>query len=249
MSSKTSNPVRERAASLGVDLERLPRHVAIIMDGNGRWAQGKGLNRLKGHRQGYLSLKDILLQADQLGIECLTVYGFSAENWSRPEAEVTGLMKLINEAAKTELQLLVKENVKVLISGRKEELPDFLRQTLTGLEASTRKNTGIKFVLAINYGGRAEIVDAAKRLAEAGSEITEESIAASLYHPDLPEPDLMIRTAGEMRWSNFLIWQAAYAELVVTDVTWPEFGGDELIDAVRTYQSRDRKFGGLPGSS
>ena len=244
----TANHVQTRAEKLGIDLSRLPRHVAIIMDGNGRWATQKGLARLKGHHQGYLTLRDVLRSASQLGIGYLTVYGFSAENWRRPQDEVGGLMKLINEAARKELRHLHDENVRVRVSGRIAELPEFLRESLLDLVETTRQNTGITFVLAINYGGRAEIVDAIGKMLDEGmakDEITEDSLAAHLYCPDIPNPDLMIRTAGELRWSNFLIWQAAYAELFVTPVTWPDFGEKQLLDGVAQYQQRDRKFGGL----
>jgi undecaprenyl diphosphate synthase len=245
MATVRPNTMQERATRAGVDLARLPQHVAIIMDGNGRWATRKGLGRLLGHRQGYHTLRDVLLSADQLGIRYLTVYGFSAENWRRPEAEVGGLMKLIDEAARTELARLVEENVRVLVAGRRHELPEWLQDSLTDLEKRTKDNTGITFILAINYGGRAEIVDAARALVASGEMITEEAISANMYCPTVPEPDLMIRTAGELRWSNFLIWQAAYAELFVTPVTWPDFGENELIEGVLQYQKRDRKFGGL----
>ncbi len=248
MPTTPANSIQEEAVQLGIDLESLPQHVSIIMDGNGRWAQKKGWGRLKGHHQGYLTLKNVLLSADQLGIRYLTVYGFSAENWRRPESEVGGLMKLIDEAARNELMRLVEENVRVLIAGRRDELPEWLQKSLTELEEKTKDNTGITFILAINYGGRAEIVDAVRSLVASGvspDDITEESMREKLYCPQVPDPDLMIRTAGEMRWSNFLIWQAAYAELFVTDVSWPEFGVPELLDSVRHYQQRTRKFGGL----
>lgn len=242
-----SNPIQEQALAAGLDLERVPQHVAVIMDGNGRWAERQGLPRLLGHRQGYLTLRRVLRDADQLGVKVLTVYGFSAENWRRPAEEVEGLMLLIDEAARNELSHLVDENVRTRIAGRRQELPEFLQRSLEDLEHNTARATGITFVLAINYGGRAEIVDAANALAARGEPITEEAISRNLYCADLPEPDLMVRTAGEMRWSNFLLWQSAYAELFVTDKTWPEFDAAELIRAVGQYQKRVRKFGGLIG--
>lgn len=246
------NAVQERALKMGIKLDRLPEHVAIIMDGNGRWAQGKGLGRLKGHRQGYLTLRDVLLAADQLGIKHLTVYGFSAENWRRPQDEVGGLMKLIDEAARTELRRLIDENVRVKVAGRMSELPAWLQESLQDLIEKTKNNTGITFILAINYGGRSEIVDAVRALVAEGlkpDEITEEALRERLYCPEIPDPDLMIRTAGEMRWSNFLIWQSAYAELFVTGATWPEFGAEQLLEGVRQFQTRERKFGGLSQGS
>ncbi len=242
------HPIQAKAQKMGIALDKIPEHVAIIMDGNGRWATRQGFGRLVGHRQGYQTLKEILLKADQLGVKYLTVYGFSAENWRRPEEEVGGLMKLIDEAARRELRRLVQENVRVLVAGRMNELPEWLRSSLASLMEETKSNTGITFILAINYGGRAEILDAVKSLAASSlsaSEFTEESIREHLYCPQVPDPDLMIRTAGEMRWSNFLIWQAAYAELYVTPVSWPEFSEKELLEGVRQFQSRERKFGGL----
>lgn len=240
--------IQSRAAEMGIDLERLPKHVAIIMDGNGRWATQRGLQRLLGHREGYRTLRGVLLDASELGIRYLTVYAFSAENWRRPESEVEGLMKLIERAARDELRLMHRNGVRVRVAGRLDEVPQSLRQALRDGIETTRDNPGITFTLAINYGGRAEIVDAVRALLADGlspEAITEEAISGALYNPDIPEPDLMIRTAGEMRWSNFLIWQAAYCELFVTEVPWPEFGAEELLSAVSTYQQRTRKFGGL----
>lgn len=242
------NPIQQDALALGIDLDKLPAHIAIIMDGNGRWAQRKGLGRLLGHREGYRTLRKVLLNASELGIRYLTVYAFSAENWRRPEDEVKGLMSLIEQAARDELRVMHQNNVRIRASGRLNEVPAGLRQAIEQGIETTRANTGITFNLAINYGGRAEIVDAVKKQLEEGAkpeEISEESIAAHLYNPDLPEPDLIIRTAGELRWSNFLIWQAAYAELYVTDVPWPDFSKKELLEAVAQYESRNRKFGGL----
>jgi len=242
------NPTQQQADQRGIDLQALPVHVAVIMDGNGRWANKKGLGRLLGHREGYRTLRSVLLNASELGIRYLTVYAFSAENWRRPSDEVDGLMKLIERAARDELRVMHKNNVRVRVAGRLEELPPTLREALESGIETTQNNTGITFTLAVNYGGRAEIVDAVRDIVASGMEpeqVTEELIAAHLYNPDIPEPDLMIRTAGEMRWSNFLIWQAAYSELFVTDRTWPEFELDHLLSAVEAYQRRVRKFGGL----
>lgn len=242
------NPIQAKAQKMGIDLAKIPPHVAIIMDGNGRWATRQGLGRLMGHKQGYQTLRDILLSADKLGVKYLTVYGFSAENWRRPKEEVGGLMKLIDEAARRERTRLIAENVKVLVSGRMNELPEWLRDSLNSLIEETKNNTGITFILAINYGGRAEILDAVRSLIASGADpaaLTEESISAQLYCPQVPDPDLMIRTAGEMRWSNFLIWQAAYSELFVTPVAWPEFKENQLLEGIKQFQSRERKFGGL----
>ena len=243
-----SNETQRRAVGAGVDLSRLPQHVAMIMDGNGRWAKRRGMLRLVGHRKGYRTLKDVLLSASRLGIGYLTVYAFSAENWRRPEDEVGGLMRLIEEAALDELQVLDENDVRVLIAGRTDEVPESLQEALRGLVERTQGNGGITFTLAINYGGRAEIVDALKKLVAEGAdpeELTEEAVSSRMYCPGCPDPDLVIRTAGEMRLSNFMIWQAAYAELCVTDVAWPDFGEDELIGCVLEFQARERKFGGL----
>jgi undecaprenyl diphosphate synthase len=242
------NEVQRKAVAAGVDLARLPRHVAIIMDGNGRWAKGKGLMRLVGHRQGYKTLKDVLLNASKLGIEYLTVYAFSVENWRRPEDEVGGLMKLIEEAARHELKGLIENDVRVRVIGRLHEVPETLQEALNDLVVNTAVNNGIVFTLAINYGGRAEIVDAVKRILSDRSDpsdLSDQDLAERMYAPDIPDPDVIVRTAGEMRWSNFLLWQGAYAELWVTDVAWPEFGLDQLIQCALDYQRRDRKFGGL----
>ncbi|MDX2066276.1 MAG: polyprenyl diphosphate synthase [Fimbriimonadaceae bacterium] len=242
-------PVQEAALALGIDLARLPQHVAIIMDGNGRWAKARGMARLLGHREGYRALRGVLLAASELGVRYLTVYAFSAENWRRPQDEVAGLMKLIEQAARDELRLMHQNNVIVKVAGRIAELPDGLRRALQEGMETTARNTGITFTLAVNYGGRAEIVDAVKTIVASGAApetITEDTIAQHLYNPSVPEPELMVRTAGEMRWSNFLIWQAAYTELVVTDVAWPEFKPQHLLEAVNTFQKRVRKFGGIP---
>lgn len=244
----TVTPVQEEALRLGIDLERLPNHLAIIMDGNGRWARKKGLGRLLGHREGYKTLRGVLLAASELGVKYLTVYAFSAENWRRPQDEVAGLMKLIETAARDELRLMHRNNVRVKVAGRMHEVPEGLRNALLHGMETTKDNTGITFTLAVNYGGRAELVDAVKSIVASGilaEAITEETIHEHLYNPDQPDPDLMVRTAGEMRWSNFLIWQSAYCELVVTDVTWPEFSPQEMLKAIATYQRRTRKFGAV----
>jgi len=227
---------------------RPPEHVAVIMDGNGRWAKSRGLPRLLGHREGYKTLRTILLVASDLGIRYLTVYAFSAENWRRPKDEVDGLMKLIERAARDELRVMHRNNVRVNVAGRIDELPDGLKRALLDGVETTKNNSGITFTLAVNYGGRAEIVDAVKQIVRDGltaEHIDEATIAARLYNPSHPEPDLMIRTAGEMRWSNFLIWQAAYCELYVTQKTWPEFDEGELRKAIESFNTRTRKFGAV----
>jgi undecaprenyl diphosphate synthase len=242
------NPLQQKASALGINLSTLPHHVAIIMDGNGRWATKKGFARLLGHREGYKTLRNALLSASELGIRYLTVYAFSAENWRRPEDEVAGLMKLIETAAKDELRSMHQNNVRICVAGRIDQVPEGLRRALLDGIETTKNNTGITFTLAINYGGRAEIVDAVKKIIASGvpaEEVTEDLISSHLYNPQHPEPDLMVRTAGEMRWSNFLIWQSAYCELYVTEVPWPEFSSKQLLDAVLTFQQRTRKFGAV----
>lgn len=233
---------------MGIRFDALPLHAAMIMDGNGRWAKKKGLARLLGHREGYKTLRKVLLDCADIGIKYLTVYAFSSENWRRPADEVAGLMKLIETAARDELRAMHQNNVRVRIAGRISEVPEGLQRALEDGVNLTRNNTGITFTLAVNYGGRAEIVDAVKKIVEDGvapEEVTEDAISSRLYNPDIPDPDLMIRTAGEMRWSNFLVWQSSYCELFVTDKPWPEFGTDQLLEAVSQYQSRIRKFGAV----
>jgi len=242
------NDTQAKAATLGIDLAAIPAHVAVIMDGNGRWAKRKSLPRLLGHREGYKALRGILLSASELGLRYLTVYAFSAENWRRPEDEVKGLMSLIEKAARDELRVMHQNNVRVNVTGRIHELPEGLQRALRDGIETTKDNTGITFTLAVNYGGRAEIVDAVKKLAAKGVKpeaIDEDAISKHLYNPEHPDPDLMIRTAGEMRWSNFLLWQGAYCELYVKDKTWPEFTTADLLDAIKTYQKRTRKFGAV----
>lgn len=224
----------------------LPVHVGIIMDGNGRWATWRGLPRLLGHREGYKTLRTILLAANDLGLKYLTVYAFSAENWRRPQDEVTGLMKLIERAAIDELRVMHHNGVRVRVAGRMSELPIGLQKALSDGVETTKDNSGITFTLAVNYGGRAEVVDAVNRAIEEGAQsVTEQDITDRLYNPDIPEPDLLIRTAGELRLSNFLLWQGAYSELYIVDRPWPEFREADLLAACEAYAARHRKFGGL----
>ncbi len=248
MKPETQVKLVEKAKAMGIDLARLPEHIAIIMDGNGRWAKGRGLARLLGHKEGYDTLKAVVKHCSDLGVKYLTVYGFSSENWRRPQEEVSGLMALIERAMREQIAALKDQNVRVRVIGRLAELPTSLQAAFADGMAETSSCTGLNFTLAINYGGRAEIVDAVRTLVAEGcnpSEINESSISSRLYQSDAPEPDLMIRTAGEMRWSNFLIWQSAYAELFVTKVAWPEFESSHLLDAIHAFQGRYRKFGGL----
>ncbi|MFN3649882.1 MAG: isoprenyl transferase [Armatimonadota bacterium] len=235
-----------------LDPARMPRHVAIIMDGNGRWAQQRGLPRIEGHRRGENSVREVVECCGRLGIAHLTLYTFSTENWRRSQEEVGFLMRLIETVARKEIAELHRKNVRVQVLGRLHELPGSLEAELRRGIALTRENTGLNLNLAINYGGRAEIVDAARRLVERArmglvqpEEITEESLAREMYDPELPDPDLLIRTGDEMRLSNFLLWQSAYSELWVTDTLWPDFGAETLKQGIRSYQARERRFGGV----
>lgn len=224
---------------------RVPNHIAIIMDGNGRWAKEKGMPRTYGHKAGADTLRKILTSCGELGIKYLTVYAFSTENWKRAKEEVETLMFLFKTYLKNEKKLLMKNNVKFLVSGRKEGVSKDLLAEISKLEEATKGNTGITLNIAFNYGGRAELVDAIKEIVKNNEkEITEETVEKYLYN-QLPDPELLIRTSGEMRISNFLLWQIAYSEIYVTDTYWPDFNKDELIKAIESYQKRDRRFGGV----
>jgi undecaprenyl diphosphate synthase len=240
------------AVERGLNPARLPRHVAIIMDGNGRWARKRHLPRLLGHRQGYKTVRQVVRDAANLGLEVLTLYVFSAENWKRPPDETSGLMKLIEQAAREELRELDQNGVRIRVSGRVADLPASLQAELARDEEATAANTRLTLNLCINYGGRVEILDATKRLVEMAcrqelceKDVTAELFAEGLYTHGLPDPDLLIRTAGEMRVSNYLLWQIAYAEIHVTDAFWPDFSTDHLIEALLDYQKRVRKFGAV----
>jgi len=235
---------------VALDPAKLPRHVAVIMDGNGRWAAKRGLPRIAGHKAGVDSVRAIVRAAGELGIETLTLYSFSTENWLRPAEEVGELMKLLSWALNKETLELDKNDVRLSAIGRLEALPEAVRRELEGAIVRLQDNKGLNLVLALNYGGRQEIIDAAnKALASGETELDETSIADNLYTADLPELDLMIRTSGEMRISNFLLWQTAYAELHITDVLWPDFRKEHLVAALEDYQKRDRRFGGLSSKS
>ncbi|MGL4653126.1 isoprenyl transferase [Cetobacterium sp.] len=223
----------------------VPNHIAIIMDGNGRWAKSKGMPRTYGHKAGADTLRKILSSCGELGVKYLTVYAFSTENWKRAKEEVDTLMFLFKTYLKNEKRLLMKNNVKFIVSGRKEGVSKDLLSEIEKLEEATKGNTGITLNIAFNYGGRAELVDAIKRIVENKEEIiTEETVEKYLYN-QLPDPELLIRTSGEMRISNFLLWQIAYSEIYVTDTYWPDFDKTELIKAIESYQKRDRRFGGV----
>ena len=235
-----------------LDLEHLPRHVAIVMDGNGRWARDRGLPRTAGHEQGERALYDVVDGAIEIGLPFLTVYAFSTENWRRPPSEVRFLMNFNRRIIHSRRDELHERGVRIRFIGRRgRPLPRSVLREMEQAEAMTAGNRRLVFTIALNYGGRTEIVDAVKRLLDdhdggrlKGSRVTERSIGARLYDPELPEPDLVIRTSGEMRTSNFLLWQAAYAELWFTPLLWPDFNREHLFEAIRDFQGRERRFGG-----
>ncbi len=239
----------EEAAVINrLDRSRLPRHLAVIMDGNGRWATQRSLPRVLGHHAGVETVRFMITACHSLGIPYLTLYSFSTENWKRPEAEVQALMALIEGQLRNELVTMDRKGVYVRHLGRREGLPDSLLQTLDDCEAQTRHNTALTLSFAINYSGRAELLDAVKRLARAGHDaasLTEEDITGAMYLPAHPDPDLVIRTAGEMRMSNFMLWEAAYAEFWSTPAFWPEFRAPQLLAALEEYLRRTRKYGGV----
>ena len=221
--------------------------VAIILDGNGRWAMSRGLPVAEGHREGTRALRRTVEAAIELEIGSLVVYGFSTENWTRPPDEVDSLMEIFSETIDRELPDLAKQGVRVRFLGRRDRAPDELQEKMADLEARTGTNDRLDLWIAFDYGGRAELADAARRLIQAGiqpDEIDEDTFARALYEPELPDPDLLIRTSGELRLSNFLLWQLAYAELVFVETLWPDFGADELRNALADYASRRRRFGG-----
>ncbi len=227
----------------------LPAHIGIIMDGNGRWARQRGRRRTEGHRAGIRAIRRVMEAADRAGVHHLTLYAFSTENWSRPRYEVATLMRLFEQTLQEEVDELHQNGVRIRVIGRRERLSARLCRLVEEAEVRTRENTRGALNVAINYGGRAEIVDAVRALAREGQDLRqldEETLAAHLYTAGLPDPDLIIRTAGELRTSNFLIWQAAYAELYVTQTLWPDFGAADLEAALAEYAVRVRRFGGVP---
>lgn len=238
----------EASLARQVDFGRLPSHVAIIMDGNGRWAARRHLPRVEGHRAGIDAVRDAVETSARLGIGVLTLYAFSVENWKRPRAEVSTLMTLLKRYLRLELDTLLRNDIRFKVIGRPDELAPDVRKELARAAERTAGNRGMQFNIALNYGGRAEIVDAARRLIESGvraEEVDEQRLAGCLYTAGQPDPDLLIRTSGEMRVSNFLLWQIAYAEIWVTDTLWPDFRCRDLLEAVVAYQKRDRRYGGI----
>ena len=235
-----------KTSSASLDRCRLPRHLAIIMDGNGRWAQAKGLPRLAGHKAGVEPVREMVKACSELKIPVLTLYAFSTENWARPQDEVTDLMGLLSFALRREAEMLHKNHVRLSAIGHLEGLPQSVRTELERTIERLKDNTGLRLNLALNYGARQEIVDAVNRLiAEGRKSISAEELSGALYTAGLPDPDLVIRTSGEMRVSNFLLWQIAYSELYVTPVFWPDFSREHLYAALADYQSRQRRFGRL----
>src|SRR5215203_4390933 len=233
-----------------IDPQRLPAHIAIIMDGNGRWANSRNMPRVAGHQAGIDPVRNTVETCARLGIRALTLYAFSVENWKRPRHEIETLWRLLRYYLRREIPKLMANNIRLYAIGRMDGLPPQVRNELQAAADHTARNTGLAVNLAINYGGRAEIVDAVNTLlrrARAGDDVvvTEEAIAAELYTSHVPDPDLLIRTSGEMRISNFLLWQIAYAELYVTETLWPDFTRGDLLRAVLDYQRRDRRFGGV----
>jgi undecaprenyl diphosphate synthase len=228
-------------------LPEVAHAVAIIMDGSGRWAAERGVSIADGHRAGSRALRPVVEAAIDLGIESLAVYAFSTENWTRPIDEVEALMEIFGETIERELEDLAAQGVRCRFVGRRDRAPDWLLTKMEQLEAATADKSTLQLWIAFDYGGRAELVDAARRLLESGAapdDVDEAAVAASLYEPEMPDPDLVIRTSGERRISNFLLWQSAYAEYVFTDTLWPDFGPEELRTAIEEYASRRRRFGG-----
>ena len=265
MSQQTSSPKTLHVASshpLGavtaeeayilekLDLNQLPRHVAVIMDGNGRWAQRRHLPRMAGHKAGTETARTTIETCARLKIEGLTLYAFSMENWRRPKAETDFLMQLLQEYLRQEMPLIQKNNIRMRFLGRADDLPEGVRRDTREAEAETANNTGTVLCVALNYGGRAEIVDAVNRILQekrisGDANVTEEEFAEKMYTAGLPDPDLLIRTSGEMRVSNFLLWQIAYAEIYVTETLWPDFNRARLLEAFVDYQKRERRYGGI----
>ena len=256
---KSLDPASREEARLleSLDAQRLPRHIAVIMDGNGRWAQRRHLPRVAGHRSGVDSARTIIETCARLNIGALTLYAFSMENWRRPKAEIDFLMRLLRQYLRKELPVIHRNNIRLQIIGRTEQLPDEVQEDVARGVALTAQNSGMVLTVALNYGGRAELVDAFNAILDrfrnrsvngngsANFRVDEETIAENLYTAGLPDPDLLIRTSGELRISNFLLWQIAYAEIYVTETLWPDFRRAQLYAALADYQKRERRYGGL----
>jgi undecaprenyl diphosphate synthase len=233
-----------------VDLDRLPQHIAVIMDGNGRWAKKRHLPRIAGHRAGIRAVRQAVEACARLGVPYLTLYAFSVENWKRPHTEISLLMSLLREYLKKEIAELNKQNIRLGVIGRISELPKAVQRDLENALEKTRQNTGLHLTLALNYGARSELVDAVREIMANSrnnglATIDETTLSSHLYTRGVPDPDLLIRTSGELRLSNFLLWQAAYSEIWVTDTLWPDFTQKDLFQAIIDYQRRERRYGGL----
>ena len=247
-----ANPNRPEAAlAAELDPKRLPRHIAVIMDGNGRWAKRRRLPRVAGHRAGVRPVREMIEACCRLGVDALTIYAFSVENWKRPRSEVRTLWALLRHYLHQELPDLKRNNVRFQVIGRVDELPAAVQDDLDFAIVETAANTGLRLNVALNYGGRAELVDAVNTLLKRARQskevfsVTESTFSTELYTAGLPDPDLLIRTSGELRVSNFLLWQIAYAEIWVTDKLWPDFKTTDLLEAILDYQKRERRYGGL----
>ncbi|HSP10062.1 MAG TPA: polyprenyl diphosphate synthase [Candidatus Dormibacteraeota bacterium] len=228
---------------------QIPRHVGIIMDGNGRWARRRGKPASYGHRAGVRAIKRVLDACEKLGVKVLSIYAFSTENWSRPRAEVRALMRLFHETMQREIEEMHRRGVRIVVSGRRDDLSPRMRERIEEAMRRTASNTNGVLNVCLNYGGRAEIVDAVRRIVSDGvlaSDVDEAAISARMYHPELPDPDLIIRTAGERRVSNFLLWQGAYSEMLVSETLWPDYDEVDLKAALADYATRVRRFGGRP---
>jgi undecaprenyl diphosphate synthase len=250
LSSKASQVQPEHAVPEELDLGRLPAHVAIIMDGNGRWAKRRLMNRVKGHEKGADAVRRIVRTCREIGIAYLTLYAFSTENWARPKTEVAALMKLLKRFLQKERATMMENDIRLSTIGQIERLPSEVRTQLDAVMAATASNASMQLNLALSYGGRQELIEMTRKVATqvaAGSltpdAIDTETVAANLYTAGQPDPDLMIRTSGEMRLSNYLLWQLAYAELFITDTLWPDFSREEFLDILVAYQKRERRFG------
>jgi undecaprenyl diphosphate synthase len=251
----TEKYTADEVSALGLDPERLPSHVAIIMDGNGRWASQRGMPRIEGHRRGVDSVRSIVEESARLGFEQLTLYCLSSENWKRPKSELELLLQLFEEYLIKERPEIIRQDLRFQVIGRREGLTEGVLREVAETESIAASHNGMRLCLAVNYGSRGEIADACRSIAEevaAGKidpdSIDETTVANHLYTAGMPDPDLVVRTAGEMRVSNYLLWQISYAEIWVTQTCWPDFGIETLYEALRDYASRERRFGGIPAS-
>lgn len=225
--------------------DNVPNHIAIIMDGNGRWAKKRGMIRTEGHKRGVQALEKILKYSDEIGVKYLSVYAFSTENWNRPKLEVETILMLFNKYLKSKFKDFMEQNVRLVISGSRERLSKSLNKTVDEITDKLKNNTGIVLNICFNYGGRLDILESMKKTLENGEEITEENISKNLYNSFIPDPDLLIRTGGEFRVSNYMLWQIAYSEIYVSNVLWPDFNEEELDKSIKSFNNRDRRFGNI----